>query len=164
MTVFAQFAVPETEGRMACLFVDPGQELDGQPESGTNAVVVQPGAAAEPHIRLETGPTYVSTESVTRRFVPRMRFPFVERRALAHEGLDPADWADLAVEGSTTSADTDSGGSPLWLQGPEWPQCEGWRFLFQFNADYVGHEFGDTAECFGFISDDGRGAFLWQCR
>jgi hypothetical protein len=40
---------------------------------------------------------------------------------------------------------------------------DGWKFLAQFSAGLVGHEFGDVAECYVFVADDGRGAFFCQC-
>jgi hypothetical protein len=55
------------------------------------------------------------------------------------------------------------GGTPAYLQGEDRPPGTGWAFAFQFTAAWAGHEFGDVAECYGFLNSDGRGAFLWQC-
>jgi hypothetical protein len=54
------------------------------------------------------------------------------------------------------------GGTPLFLQGEEWPPGDGWHFAFQFTAGAAGAERGDGAECYGYINDDGRAAFAWQ--
>jgi hypothetical protein len=54
------------------------------------------------------------------------------------------------------------GGTPRFLQNDETPSGAGWRFLLQFTAALIAREFGDAAECYGFVSDDGRGVFLWQ--
>ena len=51
----------------------------------------------------------------------------------------------------------------MFLQGEEWPEGDGWRFLFQFSAATVGHDLADGAECYGYLREDGSAAFGWQC-
>lgn len=54
-------------------------------------------------------------------------------------------------------------GKPLTPQGEQLPPGDGWTFAFQFSAAWAGRELGDGAECYGFVREDGTGAFLWQC-
>lgn len=164
MTFFAQVVVPDSDGKLAYLFIDPEDELNGTLGSNANAVFAQPGGAPARYVQQPTGPRYVSSRFDMSRFQPRLRFGFVERRPLLTGGRDPLDWTPFVEEGTATESDWNKvAGTPLWLQGPDAPNGDGWRFLFQFSAEAIGHEFGDGAVCYGFVSDDGGGAFTWQC-
>ncbi len=163
MTFYGQVRIPDSSGRMAYLFIDPEGETNGVPLSGGNALIVQPGQSPERFLSTPIGPRYVTWEDDRTRFITRFHRRFEERRALLTPGLDPTDWDAYLLARSETEADWNKvGGNPLFLQGPEWPDSEGWTFLFQFTAAHIGTEFGDLAECYGFIRDDGGGAFLWQ--
>lgn len=57
------------------------------------------------------------------------------------------------------------GGTPVFLQYPEYPGLGSWRLLVQLNAVIVpvGLNFGDGGHGYAFLSEDGRTAkFLWQ--
>lgn len=91
-----------------------------------------------------------------------------ERYVRLEEGADPSIWTWPDPPKDTRVRDQHGdwnkiGGTPLFLQGDATPAGEGWRFAFQFSADWAGRELGDGAECYGFTRDDGTGAFLWQC-
>jgi len=166
MTFFAQFRVPWADDvQMAYLFIDASVDAENwDPEAGGNALVVQPGLPPQ-HLFVEnrtTGPRYDPGLVVVR---PTYRGSIVKRftehvPTLA-PGLDPVDWDGVKEEENADWMKV--GGTPRFLQGEEWPAGAGWRFLFQFSADRIGHELGDGAECYGFVSDDGQGRFLWQC-
>jgi hypothetical protein len=159
MTFFAQFRIPWEEGRMAFLFVDVRGE-NWHSDGGDAVLLIQPGQLPPTWEERRIGPTYVSERSDLTAYRPRMRRGLLERVPLLAEGADPERWPE---EGPDTDFDWNKvGGTARYLQGEDGPSGAGWRSLFQFTAALVGHEFGDGAECYGFVSDDGRAAFLWQ--
>ncbi|MEV4703372.1 hypothetical protein [Actinoplanes sp. NPDC049316] len=114
-------------------------DADGtwEPESGENAVIVQPGAGAPPFVTaapLHEGPSLPGTDHL----------PVEDTLA-----DDEVPWQFL-------------GGEPVWLQGDETPG-EGWRLVGQI-TDAMGHNFGDAGIAYVFVSPDAaEGRFLWQC-
>lgn len=84
-------------------------------------------------------------------------------------GADPVTWdwsdqgPDHAIHNDPPGMWAKIGGTPQFLQGDEFPPGDGWKFALRFSADSAGQELGDGAECYAFVTDDGRGAFLWQC-
>lgn len=106
---------------------------------------------------------------VPARFRPRLRRgPAPEIPVAFGQWADPVRWEWPERDYSLPPLDEERywnklGGTPQWLQGEDWPPGDGWRFAFQFSAGRAGQELGDAAECYGFVNDDGRGAFLWQC-
>jgi hypothetical protein len=164
MTFFAQFLLPEPGPRLAYLFVD----VEGgtqRSDEGDACVFVQPGPRPEAFERCREGPTYVSDKGAAPpAFVHRSRRGLIESLPTLVEGRDPPAWDETWLEEPDSDFDWNKlGGTPRFLQAEEWPEGEGWAFLAQFTAGYVGHEFGDVAECYVFVADDGRGAFFWQC-
>lgn len=171
MTFFAQFQVPPDFDQMAYLFIDLAGDRTWDPTAGDNALFVRPGRTigGHPVVPLSSGPSYPTFRGLgPRRFSmsnpPYQRF---EYRASMEPAFDPPEWTLMNGGrehlGPDRHARNKLGGTPIWLQGDEAPSGDGWRFLFQFSADYIGHELGDGADCYGFIHEDGRGAFLWQC-
>ena len=58
------------------------------------------------------------------------------------------------------------GGTPGFIQFPEFPKGGSWRLLLQLDSTTVPFfvNFGDGGVGYAFISEDGRrGKFLWQC-
>lgn len=164
MAFWGQFAIPWQPDSLVYLFVDttPGELC--MSEDGTAALFVQPGGV----------PTVPWSDRAEGPLVPVWDFP-------ADDGFNPpvhrrivSRTASLRPKLQTPSSARDLhtavpdawwnkvGGGPIWLQGDETPGSQ-WRFLFQFGAEHVGHELGDAAECYGFVREDGRGTFLWQC-
>lgn len=165
MTFFAQFRVPGSTRRMAYLFIDVQGGLQ-RSDDGDAAVVVQPGVRPATFERRPTGPSYVSYahRGLGLPHAPWSRRGLRESAAALVEGRDPPDWSSVGPDMEKTDFDWNKvGGTPLFLQSDEWPRGDGRRFLAQFTAALVGHDFGDAGECYVFVTDDGRGAFFWQC-
>jgi hypothetical protein len=157
---YGQFDLPD--GRTAYLFVDPDGD-SYEPLGPANALVVQPGGNCHLAVSGEpTGPTFYRRVPEPARFRARSRaLPLAHDMALV-PAADPLEWgaeADTAGHEAWNKV----GGTPLFLQGDEWPPGIGWSFAFQFSAGWAGHELGDGAECYAFLHDDGNAAFLWQC-
>lgn len=169
MVFYGQLPVPGREGTAYIFINQDEQVLSADPLADGNAVVVQPGA--DPHRPTAArwkGPQLFEFVHDYKRFRVRASMRPYCRWVVMEAGADPAHWSWPPIpEGHyvvTEHGDSNKlGGTPLFLQGEEWPPGEGWRFGFQFAADWAGEELGDGAECYGFFNDDGRGAFLWQC-
>jgi HEAT repeats/PBS lyase HEAT-like repeat len=159
-TFMAQFAVPGREG-LAYLFLDDAAVETGE---GWGKVIVRPGPVPVPFLIAATGPTFWTDMPGPERYLSRRIAREVESRVVLEPGLDFDDWAivdDDPEAGRDDERDWNKiGGNPRWLQGDEMPEEPGWRFLFQFTAAKVGHEFADGAEVYGLIHDDGRGRFI----
>jgi hypothetical protein len=174
MIFYGQFPLLGAPSRVAYLFFSAETVDTFEPLADANAVVVQPGAAPQVDtLAMRNGPQLFESVRDTRPRPPlygnrpnRQR-PY-ERFVVLTPGTDPPEWTWPKVpEGAyiaTSHGDWNKiGGTPLFLQGNDWPHGHGWEFAFQFTASWAGHEFGDGAECYGFANTDGRGAFLWQC-
>jgi len=138
------------------------------PLGEANALVVQPGARPQlPTIPAASGPELFRMAPAPPRLRRLWKHERYEVFMQLKPGADPAEWTwpdDPDALRREQHGDWNKvGGTPRYLQGEETPPGEGWRFAFQFGADYTGRELGDGAECYGFIDADGRGAFLWQC-
>ncbi len=160
-------------GRMAYLFMtDEETDVDGtwQPEGGENALLIQPGRYDGPTVSQRTGPTLEGwiDEGGTRRLAP------AEYTVQLTQGEDP-DVYDEDAAGESESevealeaawSENKLGGTPAFLQFPEYPAGGPWRLLIQLSSTDVPFNvnFGDAGIGYGFLSRDGeRGRFLWQC-
>jgi hypothetical protein len=169
MVFYGQLPVSIAENqRTAYVFIDT--EGDHWKSLGeANAVLVQPGAPCQVETAaLSTGPQLYEQVAEAGRFRRRWRARPYERFIRLGEGADPQRWEWPELDPGTHRRDAHGdwnklGGTPLFLQGAELPPGEGWSFAFQFSADWAGRELGDGAECYGFVREDGTGAFLWQC-
>jgi len=148
MDFIGQFRLPGERIRLAYLFMsfDEAGELNTyDPEGGENALIIQRGGCLP---------------------------SFVGKDAELFEGPSLLEWDEIAVElvpvyaGDSGGLSSWIGGEPRFIQNEEYPEGEGWRFLFQLdssNPDF-GVSFGDAGVGYGFVSADGRaGRFLWQC-
>ena len=171
LTFFGQLPIYDQPGRFCYIFL--GDFLDEGPGlTQGNALVVQPGGTCEfETVGDPTGPRLFGTRRQRRVGGGRTLSEPYERFVTFTEGLDPQAW-DLdenAMEADdVTYVDQDGdweklGGTPRWLQNPEEPSEPGWHFAFQFGADWAGRELADGANCYGFVHEDGRGKFIWQC-
>jgi uncharacterized protein YwqG len=161
--------------RMAYLFMTDGEEyIDGtwEPEGGENAVVLQPSGMPVETSNLATGPTLyrMAKKLLHEHLVPeaceyavRLSYgedpPQVDEDVLATWSEDEEQEYERQLEGNKL------GGTPLFLQGPEFPGPGDWRLLLQLDSTKVPFfvNFGDTGVGYAFISVDGRKArFLWQ--
>jgi hypothetical protein len=139
-----------------------------EPLGPSNAVVVQPGSSCHlPTVRTDRGPElfrWVDAGPRLRRLAKHERY---ENFVTLSRDADPSEWTWPTETGTVHREGRGDwnkvGGTPRYLQGEEAPPGDGWRFAFQFSADLTGRELGDGAECYGFVNQDGLGAFLWQC-
>ena len=156
------------QARTAYVFIDP-EGNHWEPLGEANAVLLQPGAPCQLETApLSTGPQLFEFVHEAGQFRRRWRARAYERFIRLEDGLDPEGWEWPKLPAETYGKDKPGdwkklGGTPLFLQGEESPPGDGWNFAFQFSAAWAGRELGDGAECYGFVRDDGAGAFLWQC-
>jgi HEAT repeat protein len=166
---YGQLPVLGEPRRLACIFI--GGEKSWQPLGEGNAVILQPGPSA-PHVACRataTGPQLYEDAPQPRRFRPVVRkHQRYQRFVRLAAGADPKRWEWPALAPHTFVRDAHGdwnkiGGTGRWLQGEPRLPGEGWRFAFQFSADWAGCELGDGAECYGFIRADGTAALAWDC-
>jgi len=181
MQFIAQIALddrlwPGTAGKMAYLFIaddETGALPTWDPESGENALIIQPGTAELP-VKVAadvTGPVLCQWHDKGNERVPdaceyAVRLSLEEEPVWQEESVrlewDEEAYAqyDAAMEG------TKLGGGPEFLQGDEFPAGEGWRLLLQLDSTDVPFavNFGDAGVGYAFIDATAEcGRFLWQC-
>jgi hypothetical protein len=154
-------------GRMAYIFVNnPEDEMEDaggnyEADAGENAVIVQPGHQYVATAVLGEGPTLRHRISGA---VAPCEFS-VTLEASEEPAYDPAlslnDEGDLSYESGFLLADK-IGGSPRFVQGPEFPEGSGWRLLVQFGALQDALPFGGGF-AYAFLAADGAsGKMVWQ--
>lgn len=182
----------QTESKMAYLFMTEEEDfVDGtwNPNSGENAVIIQPGGNNPPSAPIEIGQTInvfkeIPGESWLKPFPCEFAVEKAEIVAdiekLFHDELDDedADFEDESAEEpdfSTDDSDEEEpgfenklGGYPNFLQAEEYPDenNENWNLLLQLDSGSTPFDinFGDLGIGYAFISKDGKtGKFLWQC-
>ena len=165
----------EIPGRMAYLFITDGETYVDtfEPDGGENAVIIQPGICNIPTQPLLSGPTLYKmvTDASIQRRIPVSCELTVE--------LSPGEDPELIVEDEQAHASDEAwtqftklwseikiGGTPAFLQYPEYPAGGNWRLLLQLDSARVPFSvnFGDAGVGYAFLSEDGTsGKFLWQC-
>ncbi|MGV3605937.1 MAG: DUF1963 domain-containing protein [Planctomycetaceae bacterium] len=169
---------PLTMSQMAYLFItdeEDGAFVDGtyEPEGGENAVILQPGVPAIPTKNLSTGPSlYRMIEKPGHdrlqpepcEFLVRLTVdedvPFVPEGEL---------WKKSAEEVQEVTGRLDEnkiGGTPVFMQGDEFPFKGNCRLLLQLDSCSVPFyiNFGDAGVGYAFLNDNADQAkFLWQC-
>jgi uncharacterized protein YwqG len=156
----------EVEGRIAYIFMTDGDEyVDGtwEPDGGENAVIVQPNGDNVPTESRPTGPTLYQMEEVEgHEWLQPVPCEFSVE-------LKPGDDLERGGEDNKDGAAYEElkiGGTPIFLQGDEYPEGGIWHLLLQLDSTSVPFfvNFGDAGIGYAFISEDGRkGRFLWQC-
>jgi hypothetical protein len=170
-----------TVGKMAYVFMSENVPLFGpqnaEPDSGENAVVIQPGdnrhLLTKPFV---DGPSIYRWEKGERKllFRRRVRVPCEYAVSLIqrqdpdeHElDLDLDDDEDPLDKILCEIDDCKLGGYPVFIQDPEWPYPDSRRLLLQLVWDrYPFHlALGDGGSLYAFLSRDGAsGKLLWQC-
>ncbi|EFH88103.1 DUF1963 domain-containing protein [Ktedonobacter racemifer] len=160
----------EIPGRMAYLFIthEEGKFVDDtyDPDGGENAVIIQPGTPPLLTQPLLTGPSLYK-----RGRAGTVRLP-CECAVQLSAGSDPDEMYDPTVEGPNDAfweevgIENKIGGTPVFLQMPEYPAGGHWRLLLQLEDStdlpfYV--NFGGGVG-YAFLSEDGTsGKFLFQC-
>lgn len=169
---------PDTAAEMAYLFMtdeENGEFVDGtyEPDGGENAVILQPGAATVPTTSLTQGPTlyrmiqmpgYDSLQPEPCEFAVELTveddIPFLseaERRKIPETEAQAA---------NSSLNENKIGGTPVFMQGEEFPFAATCRLLLQFDSCSVPFyvNLGDAGVGYAFINQAGDQAkFLWQC-
>jgi hypothetical protein len=182
MRFICQIRIPETlstgSTRIAYVFMTDGDGyIDGtwEPEGGENAVVVQPGGGSMlvECASIAEGPTLyrmVQTPGADRLTPEKCEFA-----VLLSEGAEP-DFVTEAVRWTHPEPETKEyfdaiggnkvGGTPMFIQGDEFPPAGPWNLLLQLDSTCVPFfiNFGDAGVGYVFLSLDGKqGRLLWQC-
>jgi hypothetical protein len=166
---------PQALGRMAYLFMtDEEKYVDGtwEPDGGENAVIIQPGECAVPVTPLTRGPTLCEWVQVPgeRLLQPQPReYAVGLTRAQDPEFCPTSErtsWSHDTFERYASALDGNKiGGSPIFLQGDEFPGPGEWRLLLQLDATRVPFfvNFGDAGIGYAFIDPSATaGKFLFQ--
>lgn len=159
MQFWGQFELPWDSEALAYLFVESRMGWMQHTEDGSASLFTQPRSKppSEPWEHRSQGPLLPFSHYPADAGVePPRHDKIVPRVASMTEYQRPPNGLTHNIEWNRI------GGTPLWLQGDE-SLGPDWRFLFQFSAGLMGNEIADVAECYGFVHDDGRGIFLWQC-
>lgn len=171
----------ETQAQMAYIFITgDGDEgfMDGtwDAEGGENAVILQPGPSKFKTQPLTHGPTLYAIAKRPYQVLPQpMPAMLVEFAVTLNFSEDP----DFVDERERWKWDDDRqktyanqlsgnklGGTPLFVQGAEFPIENKSQLLLQLDSEQVPFfvNFGDAGVGYAFISDDAQqGKFLWQC-
>jgi|SRR5581483_6011438 len=156
----------DVAGKVAYVFMtDDEDNVDGtwDPDSGENAVIIQPNGTNVTTTAIATGPTlYRMEEKQDSELLQPIPCEFSVE---VSPGDDPERGFEDDLDGVALE-ETKIGGTPIFLQEEEYPDGEGWQLLLQLDSAsapfYV--NFGDSGVGYVFISKDGRsGKFLWQC-
>lgn len=171
-------------GRMAYVFLTDNEEPDPfvdstyDPDGGENAVIIQPDGEYDGAVRPSaTGPALVKVvwDDPPRPGQPGRFAPIELAVDLALEqDPDVLDEDQARAEGQAALdaywdhvSDDKVGGTPAFLQYPEYPLGRDARLLLQLNEPEDGAfsiNLGITGVAYAFIATDGRsGKLLWQC-
>ena len=169
---------PNTTARMAYLFMtdeEGGQFVDGtyDPNRGENAVILQPGRAVVPTRRLSQGPTlYRLIEKSWRRRTRREPCEFAVQLIREDDVAflpEEERWKlpdDEAEAAAARWEESKIGGTPVFMQGDEFPFTGPCRLLLQLDSCSVPFSinFGDAGVGYAFLNEAGDEAkFLFQC-
>lgn len=169
---------PGTSAQMAYLFMtdeEDGEFVDGtyEPDGGENAVILQPGRTEVPTKELVDGPTLY-------RMVTKEGHNLLQQEACEFAvGLieeDDIEFVSEAERSKMSEAEIEAapgkldenkiGGTPVFMQGDEFPFEGDCRLLLQLDACSVPFyiNFGDAGVGYAFLNQAGDQAkFLWQC-
>lgn len=166
---------PGTTGRMAYVFINNGDgaEISWDPDAGENAVIVQPGINLMPVSPLAAGPSLHAR--VEQRAQQRILWEPREFAVALALSEDPPFRSD-EERGSWNQAQDQAyadrlsgnkiGGTPLFMQGDQFPGGDGWRLLLQLDSQGIPFwiNFGDAGIGYAFLNSAGStGKLLWQC-
>jgi len=167
---------PNSKGRMAYIFMTEEEEYvdeTWEPDGGENAVIIQPGTPQVKVSEILNGPTikkYVEVKDKN-RLQPEL-VEFIAKITITSEPdyvteENRSSWSDTQYEKYAESLhDNKIGGTPIFLQGDEFPKDDSYRLLLQLDSTQVPFyvNFGDSGIGYAFINSDGTvGKFLWQC-
>jgi uncharacterized protein YwqG len=173
-----QTVFPGAAGKMAYIFMtDEADYVDGtwEPDGGENAVIIQPastpiGIATS---SLAEGPTlYEMVETPGKDLLIPKECEYAVELALVEDPLfqpeqDRRSWSNEEFEEYASALEGNKvGGTPIFLQGDEFPGQGEWRLLLQLDSTQIPFSvhFGDAGIAYAFISLEGTvGKLLWQC-
>lgn len=175
---FVIFSSPEI--KMAYVFITDdeksGHAVTWEPDGNENAVIIQPGSTTTITQPLQTGPTlerWVEPKQLT--FFQKLIYGFPKLKRVMREcefsvrfnpQEDPEKPEGFAEETSENGFGNKIGGTPQFIQNPEYPSEKPWKLLLQLDSCKVPFEinFGDGGVGYVFISEDhSTGKLLWQC-
>lgn len=181
MRFIAQIALdeeifPGLSARMAYVFMtDEDEYVDGtwEPDGGENAVILQPGIEMVSCLSLNVGPTlYEMVEEPENDYlIPQAREYSVTLTISEDPPFQPetdrGTWTYEQFESYAMTLDGNKiGGSPIFLQGDEFPSEAPWLLLLQLDSTRVPFSvnFGDAGIAYAFVNPEGTAAkLLWQC-
>jgi uncharacterized protein YwqG len=158
----------QVSGKMAYIFMND-EDVDGtfDPNSGENAIIIQPNGKNPKSVNIESGPTLYNV-SEGFKYISENQIP-CEFLAELELGNDPDLEEDILEENlDKAMSEIKIGGIPVFLQSEEFPdkEKENWNLLLQLDSCSIPFEinFGDAGVGYAFVSKDGKtGKFLWQC-
>lgn len=181
MRFVCQIAISEEvfgriEPRMAYIFMTDEHDFveeTWEPDGGENAVILQPGVPTIPVQPIAGGPTlYRMAKKMFRSTLVPELCEFLVGGPISDDPPfvgepDRASWSDAQFSEYAATLDGNKiGGTPIFLQGDEYPDEGPWMLLLQLDSANVPFSinFGDAGVGYAFISEDGtKGKFLWQC-
>jgi len=169
---------PNTTAQMAYLFMtdeENGEFVDGtyEPDGGENAVILQPGSCDIPTKALAQGPTlYRMVKSPGHDRLQPESCEFAVSVIAENDiifMLEAERWKLSEIEKKAATGKMDEnkiGGTPVFMQGDEFPFDGNCRLLLQLDSCSVPFSinFGDAGVGYAFLNEAGdRAKFLWQC-
>ncbi len=169
---------PNAVAQMAYLFMTDEEDesfVDGtnEPDGGENAVILQPGVTDLPTQELSSGPALyrmIQKPACSRLQPESCEFAV---RLIEEDDIEfvaEADrWRVKDSESRPATGKLDEnkiGGTPVFLQGDEFPFSGKCRLLLQLDACTVPFylNFGDSGVGYAFLNEAGdKAKFLWQC-
>jgi uncharacterized protein YwqG len=166
----------ESGGCMAYLFITDDEifgERTFDPDGGENAVIIQPGTCNIPVQPLLNGPSLykmISNAAEEEQLPHDCEFAVELTVGIEPDSILEDEQVHTSEEAWTEFtkwwSESKIGGTPAFLQYPEYPAEGNWRLLLQLDSVHVPFyvNFGDAGIGYAFLSEDGRsGKFLWQC-
>lgn len=149
---------PDAQGKIAYLFISQDEEaMTWDPDSGDNAVIIQPGIPRS-HVKVDSnseGPSLLTKEYEVEGRLKE------ESYQVMPDFLDEDAYKEYFKQLSGNKV----GGTPLFVQGDEYPKGFE-KLLLQLDSKKLPFEinFGDSGTGYLFINTNGtQGKFLWQC-
>ncbi len=138
-----------------------------------NAVILQPCSSSLPVAPLRECPTiYRMVKKILRRWLVAKPCEYVLNTICSEDPefvpeSERGEWSESQWQAyANTLGGNKIAGTPLFLQGDQFPGPGGWKLLLQLDSAQVPFfvNFGDAGVGYAFVSEDGRTAkFLWQC-
>jgi len=167
---------PGMEGKVAYVFMTEEEEYvdeTWEPDGGENAIIIQPGVTSAVVSEIVDGPSikeYIEVKGYD-RLQPKLkefsvRLSIKDEPDFASEEIRDK-WSESAFDEYAQALDGNKiGGTPIFLQGDEFPTDGEYKLLLQLDSTRTPFfvNFGDAGIAYAFINSEGTvGKFLWQC-